>query len=59
MAHAVVAWAPASGKYVEWLKADFWLQVVSVFLWHVSQVVTNPVWLTGVVAPLKSRTWQP
>ncbi len=34
-----VVWAPASGKYVAWLKADFWLQVASVFLWQLSQVV--------------------
>ncbi len=55
-AQGAVTWAPASGKYAEWLKADFWLQVVSVFLWQVSQVVAKPVWGTGVAAPLKSRT---
>ena len=54
-----MTWAPASGKYAEWLNADFWLQVVSVFLWQESHAVAKPVWGTGVVAPVKSLWWQP
>ena len=52
-------WFEVSGKYDVWLKADFWLQVVSVFRWQLSQVVGKPAWGTGEVAPLKSLTWQP
>jgi hypothetical protein len=52
-------WLLVSGKYEVWLNAEARSQLVSVFRWHVSQVVANPAWGTGVVAPLKSLTWQP
>ena len=55
-AHGAVTWAPASGKYALWTKEPFCDQVASVFLWHESHVVGKPVWLTGVVAPVKSLT---
>jgi hypothetical protein len=58
-AQGAVTCAPASGKYVAWLNADFRLHVVSVLRWHVSHAVGKPVCGTGDLALLKSVWWQP